>query len=96
MSTGIVHVYVVDSGDYEQNAVYGVYSSLEKAIEETKKPYLEEYVVEWGELQESTDGSGKRTWWLSQKIVEWQGRPYVVNDGYTITEWSIDKGTAPA
>lgn len=48
-------VWLVESGEYEQRGVFGVYASVAAAVAGIKDTYSEPYVVSWQALAEVGD-----------------------------------------
>ena len=48
-------MWLVENGEYEQHAVFGIYSSLDRAIAGIKDSYGEPYIVSWDEPVKNGD-----------------------------------------
>ena len=48
-------VYVVETGEYEQRHVFGVYASLEAAVRGVKETFGAPYIVRWHDLEPGED-----------------------------------------
>ena len=49
-------VYIVESGEYEQRFVQGIFSSVENAIASIKRPYTAPYIVKWDDPRHDGEG----------------------------------------
>lgn len=48
-------VWIVETGDYEQRGVWGVYSSPDVATERIKATYAPPYIVRWEDVRIEVD-----------------------------------------
>ena len=51
-----ITVYVVESGDYEDSVICGVFSSLDAACASIRRPYAAPYIVRWDAATPGADG----------------------------------------
>lgn len=55
--SGVGQVWIVETGDYEQRHVAGIYVSLEAAVDGIKETYKPPYRVAWYEVEHGEDCS---------------------------------------
>ena len=49
-------VWIIETGDYEENFVFGVAASLDSAVSYIKKTYNSPYYVVWSDVKMSGEG----------------------------------------
>ena len=82
-----VTVYVLESGEYDQRTIDGVFSSLDAACESIRRPYGAPYIVQWEDSAKQS-GSGRYTYtghftrvngYCGDGPSTWQITPYVLD-----------------
>jgi hypothetical protein len=76
-------VYIVETGDYEEGYVFGIYSSRELAIKGIKASYGSPYIVRWTE-----DGD----YYLIGHFDRVPGYSTEHRDVFSIEEYEVDNG----
>lgn len=80
--------WVVESGEYEQRGVYGVYSSLQESVNAIKRRCGPPYIVTWRDPKKSSFGEDY------ELAGHFTGVPRHSGSGprdWTITPYNIDK-----
>lgn len=89
-TSGNDKVYVVESGEYSQRSVCGVYISPEVALECTKARYNKPYIVKWSELKPETDSYYWGSFTGEFEAVQGYSTKHVAV--FDITEYKLEQG----
>jgi hypothetical protein len=82
-----VTVYVVESGEYEQRMIFGVFSSLDAACASIRRPYVAPYIVRWDDAAVPNSYGGytytghftRVNGYCGDRPEEWSITPYLVD-----------------
>lgn len=80
------HVWVMETGDYEQRFVSGVYSSPEVAFDILRETYRSPYVVTWNGIE--VEGEDYAT--ITGQFEAVQGLSTKHASGFELTRYEID------